>query len=574
MSQTRRRVDDRRQLRAAVAAAVVLAVAVYAAFVREWPLSSHFEIRGQFATANQLRPGDEVRRAGVRIGHVVAISHGPSNTSTVTLRLDDHQHLHANASLAIRERLLFEGNLYVEVIPGTPAAPALKQGATIPLARTTVPVQLDQVLDTLDTPVRQALTQSVATLADGLGGDAAAPSGAQGLRRAVRELDDSLSSIRTAAVALRGTRAGDLHRAVASTGDFTAALGRDPAALAGLVTHFNRVAAAMSANPPALSATIRQLDAALRAAPTSLRRLDAALPSVTRFAHDLRPALLAVPSTVPVATGLLHQLRLAATRPGELPAFVRRLQPLSTGLRDVEPALARQLALTAHAAQCLNNTLLPVAKTQIPDGPNTTGYPIWKDGLHLGANLLGASAGFDGNGGTLRLGLSEGVNALQEHIPGIGELIGQGQIEGVNPIWLGAGVQPQYRPDAWCENQVPPNFAARSRIGLPANFTTTPARQPTKSQRDRQRRVLSLMTGNRQDRAALLRMLLRQLPLATTPPHLPGPTRPPVLRLPSRRPAPPTKPPAADPQDGNPVTSVVDGVKTVLDKLLGRERDR
>ena len=58
----------------------------------------------------------------------------------------------------------------------------------------------------------------------------------------------------------------------------------------------------------------------------------------------------------------------------------------------------------------------------------------------LGANLLGSSAGFDGNGGTLRLGLAEGANALQEHIPGIGEVVGNGEYEGVNPVWLGAGV--------------------------------------------------------------------------------------------------------------------------------------
>lgn len=567
---------DRRRLRAALIAGVLCLVAAYAAFVRTLPFTHSFEIRGVFTTANQLRSGDEVRRAGVRIGKVTGIDPGPGNTSIVTMRLDNHDHLQAGAGLAIRERLLFEGNLYVDVIPGTRTAPPLADGATIPLTRTTVPVQLDQVLDTLDRPVRQALTGTIKSLGDGLGrGADRLPSGAAGLRRATRELHGALGGIARAAKALRGTRSGDLHRAVGSARDFTAEMARDPAALADLVTSFNRVAGALSADAPALSATVRQLDAVLGSASPSLAKIDIALPHVTEFAHVLLPALRAVPPNASATTGLLRQLRLAATRDTELPGFVAKLRPVSTGLRRLEPSLARELSLVNHLGQCLNNTLLPVAKTQIPDGPNTTGYPIWKDTLHLGANLLGASAGFDGNGGTLRLGLSEGANVLQEHIPGIGELIGMGQIEGVNPLWLGAGVQPEYRPDAWCEDQRRPNFGARARIGLPPNFAEVPARRLSKRERARQKTVLELMTGTRADRGRLLEMLLKELPLSPKRPQQgrlgKRPLRRPVKTVaisPPRAPA-PTTPQRADGADGGPVGPVGSTVKKLLDRLLG-----
>ena len=79
----------------------------------------------------------------------------------------------------------------------------------------------------------------------------------------------------------------------------------------------------------------------------------------------------------------------------------------------------------------------------LPDGANTTGYPAWKDLLHLGAALSGASASFDGNGVALRIGVAEGDQTASGLIPGFGQLTGAYQGEGVRPEWLGMGRQQQ-----------------------------------------------------------------------------------------------------------------------------------
>lgn len=502
--------SERRSLAAAGIAVVLLAIAVYAATSRELPFGEPFEVRGVFSTSSQLRSGNPVRRAGVQIGKVTGVAAGPGGTSVVTMELGDSAHLRSNAALAIKPRLFFEGNFYVDVSAGTPAAPPLEDGTTIPLQRTSVPVQVDQVLSTFTEPVRDALTGLVDELATGLGG-APGKRGSDEIRRATRELDAALVSVEQTARATQGTEAGDLHRAVGSAADFTDQLARDPDALAGVVADFDRVAGALSADPASLSASIRSFDEVLRVAPASLREIDAALPVLTRFAEDLRPGLRAAPAALDETTGLLRELQLAS-RPGELASLVRDLEPLTANLPALQPPLARGLGLLDKAAQCVNRTILPALDTKLPDGPNSTFRPVWQDILHLGANLLGSSAGFDGNGGTLRLGLSEGANALQEYIPGVGEVIGNGEYEGVNPIWLGAGVQPEFRPDAWCKDQKLPNFGARARLGTPTNKRVIPKRVPGKAEMRRRGEMLDLLRGDSADRRSLLRMLLKELP--------------------------------------------------------------
>ncbi len=64
--------------------------------------------------------------------------------------------LHEDATLAIRPRIFLEGNFFVDVQPGSPSAPTIDEGYTIPINQTRTPVQLDQVLTTLQAPTRQA----------------------------------------------------------------------------------------------------------------------------------------------------------------------------------------------------------------------------------------------------------------------------------------------------------------------------------------------------------------------------------------------------------------------------------
>ena len=72
--------------------------------------------------------------------------------------------IHKDATLKIRPRIFLEGNFFVDLPPGTPRAPTIGDGDTIPVTQTAAPVQLDQVLTALQSDTREDLQ----TLLDGL----------------------------------------------------------------------------------------------------------------------------------------------------------------------------------------------------------------------------------------------------------------------------------------------------------------------------------------------------------------------------------------------------------------------
>ena len=65
--------------------------------------------------------------------------------------------IHKDATLKIRPRIFLEGNFFVDIQPGTPAAPNLKSGDTIPIQQTATPVQLGDLLTALQSDTRSDL---------------------------------------------------------------------------------------------------------------------------------------------------------------------------------------------------------------------------------------------------------------------------------------------------------------------------------------------------------------------------------------------------------------------------------
>src|SRR4030095_455072 len=87
-----------------------------------------------------------------------------------------------DATLQLRPRLFLEGNLFVALHPGSPSAPELDSGSRFPEARTSQSVQLDQVLSTLQAPVREDLQIFLREFGNGLD----KYGGAQGLQTSFR----------------------------------------------------------------------------------------------------------------------------------------------------------------------------------------------------------------------------------------------------------------------------------------------------------------------------------------------------------------------------------------------------
>jgi phospholipid/cholesterol/gamma-HCH transport system substrate-binding protein len=462
-ARSRKRSDlEARYWRAAVIAALSLALGTVFVFARQSLFGGGYQINAVFSSVNQLRTGSEVRIAGIKVGELDAVAAGPRNTSVVQMGIDSAGlPIHTDATLTVRPRLLLEGNAYIDLNPGSPGAPDVVAGSTIPLSHTAVSVQLDQVVGVFDAPTRGALQSSIAGLASGLGG---ARPGYGGLRYAVRELNGSLLSITQVAHATGGTQPGDLGRAVGSSSLLTTALAANPQALAASVTGFDRVMGALATENRPLAESISGFDRLLQIAPPSLTEIDAALPPLTRFANALRPALQAAPATLQKTNLLLDQVG-GLVQPAELPRLVSELVPVTANLPQLEGRLQTLFSYTTPVTSCISTHVVPVLDSKIQDGANnTTGDPAWLDLLHGITGFTSASTSFDGNAGTFRAGLAFGATALQGIIPGLGTVVGKldPNVEGVRPIWLGYGVEPAYRPDQPCASQPLPNLNAQS----------------------------------------------------------------------------------------------------------------
>jgi virulence factor Mce-like protein len=545
----------------------VLVVIVLFAFVIGLPFQKHFRFSGIFQSSTQLRKGNPVRIAGIDIGTVDSVAPVAGGRARVTFSIDPDygDDLHSDATLDIEPRLFFEGNFYVQVHPGSPASPPMPENATVPLPRTTVPVQLDQVLDVLDRPTRSSLTTTTHAI-----GGALNSGGSDGLRRAVRELNGALGDIEGAARGVQGTQPGDLHNAIDSSSDLTSQLARDPAALAGLVTHYNDVFTVLARRHGELAASMRNADAVLRRAPRALEAIDRAVPEVEDFARDLRPALNELPSALRPTTALLSEIS-GLTSPGELPAALDDLRPITQALPAVQRRLEDVLPRVTDVTRCVSRNVVPTLDTKIQDGPNSTNRPVWQDFIHSATALAGASPNFDGNGTTIRLGVTESEQALAGAIPGLGEVIGGGQIEGVRPTWLGYGVDPPFRPDATCTKQALPDLTKRAG-GPPTGFRSVKAQGLS----GLDRRLLPLLFGSRADHHTLLRELVDLLPSTdrhrTAParrrPHRPAPVSP--APAPAQTPKPVVAPGLTTPLDSvlKSVQPLLDQTKQTVDKTL------
>ena len=464
----RRRAAERRYFRAALITVCALALIAVGAFEGTGWLTSHYELRAVFASANDLQTGSAVRIAGVDVGQVSAITAGPDNSSIVAMDINNSAlPIHSDAILAIEPRLLLEGNFYVNLDPGSPGAPVVSSGGLLPQSNTTVPVQLDQVLDTFNLATRDALQHSIGGLADGLGhgGSSSAQrrslrTGYAGLRDAARALDSALPSVTQVAHDAEGTQPGDLDGAVSFSRNFTAQLAQNPAALAGLVANFNTFTAALSAEDQQLAASIQRLDAVARVAPPSLKALDSALPTLTNFADRLDPVLRAAPRPLQKVTTLASQVSALVQVP-KLPALLDQLAPITARLPGLEASLAKLVALVTPADRCLSGHLVWALEQKLQDGSFSTGDPAWLDALHAFTATTSVNGGFDGNGSAIRAGVGEGGSTLTGVLPGIGQVAGIAPVLlGLRPKWLGYGVSPPYRPDQWCDQQPLPNLTA------------------------------------------------------------------------------------------------------------------
>jgi virulence factor Mce-like protein len=461
---------------AAGALALVAAlIVVYLGFTKAIPFQHHFTINAVFASANNLRPNSPVRIAGVNVGKVVEVRHlrAGGTGAVVKMRIEDRgQPLHRDATFAIRPRIFLEGNFFVDVHPGTPSAPALRDGATVQAARTTTPVQFDQILTSLQSDTRTNLKTLLEEYATGV-----ADGGATGFNRSMPYW---LPAYRNSAIvneATLGSRPHDLSGYVNGAGVVAQALDNSPPQLQSLITDLNTTARAFAVQQGNLEATVAELPRTLRAAQPALQALNDAFPPVRRLIVDFRPAVRSSLPAIEASLPFVSQARKLVSQP-ELRGLVADLKPTVPALAQLNTESVGLYQQLRTASSCQNQVILPWSQDSLVD-PNfpthlnggTTQLKVYEESVRFLPGIAGESRSGDGNSQWFHTLAGNGNNTYE---------LGKGvfgntnfPLKGVNP--------PKSAPSAISPNGRPPLSASHPcETQQPPDLRTIPGPPPAK----------------------------------------------------------------------------------------------
>src|SRR5919109_3899293 len=145
-----------------VIVALLFLATFYLGFTKRLPFTSRgYELHAVLENATTLKPNSLVRIAGVNVGKVSTVE-PEGNMAEVTFNVsDDALPIHEDATIKVRPRLFLEGNFFLDLHPGSPSAPELDSGSTIPTTQTTTAVQIDEILTTLQSDTRTNLKRAL-----------------------------------------------------------------------------------------------------------------------------------------------------------------------------------------------------------------------------------------------------------------------------------------------------------------------------------------------------------------------------------------------------------------------------
>lgn len=140
-----------------------------------------YAYQARFNEVSGLRPGDDVRVAGVQVGKVTSVEVDPStrNTALVGFTLRTDQPLRSNAMLVMRYQNLL-GQRYLSLVQPKEHGPVMAENSVVPLDRTSDGFDLTELLngfrplfDVLKPADVNKLTESVIKVLQGEGGTVA-----------------------------------------------------------------------------------------------------------------------------------------------------------------------------------------------------------------------------------------------------------------------------------------------------------------------------------------------------------------------------------------------------------------
>lgn len=466
---------------------LIFTIGPYLAFTKHVPFTGYgYELHATFSNSANIALNSPIRIAGVDVGKVIATERDGDNTE-VTFTVDGSgRPIHDDAFAAIRPRIFLEGNFFVDLDPGSPSAPEMDSGETIPVSHTSTAVQIDEVLSALQSPVRADLARLLESYGTALTHEPTAAedatqlpevkgkSGAEALNGALQYGGEAGRSSAQVTNALLGTQPQDLSRLVASAGRAFGAFASRREDLQGLIVNFDTFTGALASQSTNLTSTIRLLAPTLKITHASLVSLNRSLPPLRTYAIELRPAVAELPGLIAASKPWLAQVRPLLT--GREGGGVARLLAESTpGLAGAAQA-GKQTALPNlnRLSLCTSKVMVPTANQVINDR-FSTGQPNYREFLYTFANFAGLAQNFDGNGPYARAQAGGGPILVGEENPFGNKATLSDQRNYAHTIEDPLGTQPQLskrpplKPDVRCyTNPVPDVNGPQGQVGAPS----------------------------------------------------------------------------------------------------------
>jgi phospholipid/cholesterol/gamma-HCH transport system substrate-binding protein len=470
---------------------LIFTVGPYLAFTKHVPFTGYgYELKATFANSANIAKNSPVRIAGVEVGKVIT-SERDGDATTVTFTVDESgRPIHDDAFAMVRPRIFLEGNFFVDLDPGSPSAPDLDSGSTIPVSRTSTAVQIDEVLSALQSPVRADLSRLLESYGTALNHEPTAAedatqlpevqgkSGGEALNGALKYGGDAGRYSAQVTNAFLGTQPGDLARLIAGTGRTFGALAYREADLQGLIDNFNVFTGALAAQSANLSTTVALLAPTLKTGHASLVSLNRTLPPLRTYSIALTPAFEQLPSLITASKPWLAQVRPLLS--GKEGGGVARLLSESTpGLAGAARA-GKQVTLPQlnRLSLCGWKVLAPTFDQTIEDA-FSTGGPNYREFLYAFSNFAGAAQNFDGNGPYVRANVGGGSVLVGEPNPQGNPATFSDRINYGHTVVPPLGNQPQLagmpalQPDVRCHTNPVPNVnGPLGQVGPP---TPSPA---------------------------------------------------------------------------------------------------
>ena len=290
--------------------AVTVLVTIIAVFIAYnansgLPFVPTYDVKAVLPSGAKLLKGNEVRVGGFRVGVVdeitpktVEVGGERRSVAEISMKLDKVvEPLSKDSTVSVRPRSAL-GLKYVELNPGDSEA-TLARGDTIPLGRTSEPLELEDVLSTFDPDMRtdaRAATQGF--------GDAFAGRG-ESINDAIRALNPLFTHL-TPVMQNLADPDTELDQFFLQIGRASAQAAPVAEIQAELFTNMADTFAAFSSDPEALQLTIEKQPPTLDTAIRSFRVQRPFLADFTDLSRRLRPAAQELPRSLPAVNRALR----------------------------------------------------------------------------------------------------------------------------------------------------------------------------------------------------------------------------------------------------------------------------